>query len=278
MYEGFDYGGTNVALNTIGGSATGLTGSYTGAGNYVSTGLTFGSLETTGGSANLIAGSSNQTARRQLDTGTVTGTIYGSFLFQQASFGNTTDFLGVGFGTNTATDNTATVIFLTDQFGAELAAARANPSNAGSPPYQANGTVPSPAPPTPIMLGLYEITNVGAVSGTQSVTYWTLSETQFESFRADGMTTAELNAASIGGGTTDVTERIVLSISGAGGYIDLNNGDFLNLIYRSGNYSVDEIRVSNLDLNEVTPIPEPGSVILVGLAGMAMVVCRRRRF
>src|SRR5688572_16010806 len=66
--EGFNYGGSDVALNAVNGSATGLAGTtYSGSGAYDATGLTFGSLVTSGGSAFLSASGTNRTGRRQLD-------------------------------------------------------------------------------------------------------------------------------------------------------------------------------------------------------------------
>lgn len=280
LYEGFDYGGSNILLQNVNGTPLGLAGggyNHT-TGNYLASGLTFSNLQVSGGLASVSATSSWRVPSKQLATGTLSGTIYGSFLFQQTGSVDNRDVNMVAFGPDGVNDNGNTVAFLTDSYSSgptdSAASIRASGTN-----YIANGTQPPPAAGGAVNLALFEITNVGAVDGTQQVTLWLLNSTQFDYFKAgeQGLTTAELNGAGIGSGATDVLDRVTLSIDGSGGYISLTNDSFLNLGVLQSTASFDEIRLSNLNLNEVTPVPEPGSVILLGLAGMALVFNRRRR-
>lgn len=279
LYEGFDYGGSNVALNTISGAATGLTGSYAGSGNYNSTGLTFSNLETTGGRASFGNTGSITSGYRQLSTGTISGTIYGSFIYQQTQSYGTNDVNGLGFGVlnpSITNDNTNTLSVITDTYNNEVPSLRSNPGNTGSAPYLATGSGTAPDPSATVRMALFEVTNVGAVSGTQQVTMWILEENQFNNFRPDGLSVTELNSASVGTGSTEVFGRVTLTINGASGYIGLGNSNFLTLMNLRSDVGYDEIRISTSSLNEATPVPEPGSVVLLGLAGMVMMICRRR--
>ena len=284
VYEGFDYGANNLALQNVSGTPTGLAGGgYNNTtGSYLASGLSFGALQVTGGHASVTATNSFRVPSKQFATGTLAGTIYGSYLYQQTAATDNRDVNMVAFGPNGLNDNNNTVAFLTDSYttaGTDAAASiKSDPNNTGATAYIANGTQPPPAPGGPVTLALFEITHVGAVAGTQQVTLWLLSAAQFDTFKsgAGGLTTAELNGASIGAGADNVQERVTLSIDGSGGYIGLSDGSFLNLGTLLSTVSFDEIRISNLDLNEVTPIPEPTAVMLLGLAGILLVTCRRR--
>lgn len=287
VYEGFDYGGTAQALAGISGAATGLTGSYS-SGNseggnmdYDPTGLTFGDLYTTGGHAALLRSGSDSFffSSRQMAAGSVTGTIYGSFLFQQESPESNDDVNGLLFGPENTTDSTATVSFLTDTYRNEVQSIRVDPDNNGffASGYEGAATgMASNSPGTNVTMALFEITNVGAVSGTQTVSMWMLNVAQFTNFKAGGLTLTELNSATMGSGSTNVLGRNSLTLNGDDGYISLGNSDYLTLFSFRSSYRMDEIRLSNSSLDEVTPIPEPGVFGALAIGSLILSLRRRR--
>jgi hypothetical protein len=288
IQEGFDYGSTSQNLGGISGTATGLTGAYSsaivdgGTMEYVPTSLNFGQLSVSGGHAALLRSGSESffISSRQLATGSVTGTVYGSFLFQQESPESNEDVNGLLFGQENTTDSFATVSFLTDTYNNEVQGIRADPGNDGSYPSSYEGFATGQginAPGTAVTLALFEMTNVGALTGTQTVTLWMLNLAQFTNLKADGLTTAELNAAAIGTGGANVMERNALSLDGSGGYITLGDSDYLSLFSFRSSYRMDEIRLSNSSLDEVTPIPEPGAALVIALASLFPVLGRGRR-
>lgn len=301
VYEGFDYGVSSQSLNGLGGSTLGLTGSYavttvgSPTADYDPSGLTFGALQVTGGRAFIDHAGTNPTslatASRQLDTGVLTGTVYGSFLFQQPTAHGGNDVPALLFGPNGATDNTAELSFSPDAYtsgtgsGNDIAQIRANPSNSGSPPYSANAVPPViNAPGTNVTLALFQISDLGATEGTQTAQLWLLTVDQFAFFKPEGLSAAELDAATVGFGSSNVLERVSLTIEGSSGYVTLGDAgagsNFLSLYGYRGDISFDEIRLSTSSLDEVTPVPEPattGLVLGVGLVFLARRIGMRRR-
>lgn len=277
MYEGFSYGASNnVALSTVSGSALGLDGTaYSGGGTnvqYQSAGFTFGSLQVAGGNASLTYNASVFNSNRGLDFSLTSGTLYGSYLLRAADLGTNTGFDAVMFGAN-ANDNQV-----------ELAVA-GNTAAAGVSMVSGVKTYGTAAISSGATMNinttymvLFQVSNLGAAAGdTQQVNMWVLSESQFTNFRLDGLTFAELEAAALGSTATDVWQRLsyTLLVSGTNN-ISLSNTDQLTLLAYRARYDVDEIRISNFSLNEVTPIPEPTAVILLA-GGLTILSLRRRR-
>lgn len=106
---------------------------------------------------------------------------------------------------------------------------------------------------------------------------WILQEDQFNYFRPGGLTVSELNSATIGLGNTSVFDRITFTTDSTGGFIALGNSSYLNLMNLRSDVNYDEIRISTSSLSEATPIPEPGTVAFLSLAGIALMICRDRR-
>lgn len=125
-------------------------------------------------------------------------------------------------------------------------------------------------------LMLWENTNLGAAGHT--ITAWTLTLDQFNHFKTGGLTTAELNSATIGTGATNVFARVSDTETTVARLLD---GYFLMFgAFRTGTnadiqLSYDAVRIGTEGLDEVTPIPEPASLALA-LAGVAMMWKRRR--
>lgn len=272
LYEGFDYGGTDVLLSAVSGAALGLDGSTYSAEvsspNYAATGLTFGSLQVSGGKAQLNYYATNaRGATRGLNFSLSSGTMYGSFIYHNTdnSLGNTGLLLGSGgFSNNTAeldvVGNTMNEFTSIRTFGSTTA----TPSGIAY-------TIPN----DPVLV-LFEVTNMGTTSGTQTLTTWVLTPGQFANFKSGGLNSSELSLAGTGAGVTNVLQTATYTHSGAGGYISLASTEMLSLFSYRTNYTIDEIRISNAGFDEVTPliaIPEPGNAALLasglGLLGLA---------
>jgi hypothetical protein len=275
MYEGFAYGAASGDLINMSGSALGLDGtSYSGDDrvDYDPAGLTFGSLQTSGGHASLGYNASAFNASRGLNFNITSGTLYGSFLFQAYDdAGGDGGISPIMFGSTTS-DNTS-----------ELALAGNTASGGGvhaGLKIYGNQTVAAGSSLTidTTYLVLFQVNNMGALDGdTQLINLWVLSEAQFENFRSLGLTDSLLNAASLGDEATSVWQRVSyeLPVTGSNNISLTDTDQFVLFSWRS-KYLVDEVRLSNASLNEVTPIPEATSALLMGcaLGGLAL---RRRR-
>lgn len=278
MYEGFSYGSSNnVALNTLSGSALGLDGSaYAGSGTvqYQSSGLTFGDLETDGGRANLPYNSGAFEAHRGIDFTLTSGTMFGSYLFQAYDdAGGTSGISPVMWGA-TVSDNTVELAVAGNTGGAGvLAGVKSYSTSTGGTAIATGSTMTA----NTTYLVLFEVTNMGAASGeTQDVNIWVLSEAQFANFKVDGLTTAELQAAALGSTASDVWQKVnfTLNVSGTNA-ISLTDSETFTLFSYRSKYYVDEVRVSNGSLDEVTPIPEAASLGLL-LGGLGFLAMRRQ--
>ncbi len=278
LYEGFNYGGTGGQLSAQSGSALGLDGtSYTASSaiTYEAAGLSFGDLSVTGGNANLPWHTSTAyVANRGVDFSITAGTLYSSFLFQAYSDGGSNNGISpVMFG-STQSDNTV-----------ELAAA----GNTGSvTTTQFMGLksygVSTVASGSNMSLNtnyliLTEVTNMGAAaSESQTVNMWALSLSQFQNLKLGGLTTTELNSATLGTGDSEVYQRLTYTFEVVGSNnISLANTESMTLFSYRSKYLVDEIRIGNESLDEVTPIPEPGTFATLAVSLMIFSTLRRRR-
>lgn len=276
LYEGFAYGSTgNVALNTLSGSALGLDGtSYTGAANvvYQSEGLAFGSLLTTGGNANLPYNGAVFYVTRGLDFSLTSGTLYGSYLFRAYDdAGGDAGISPVMFGSSQS-DNTSELAVAGNTSGTGGISAGLKTYGQSAIATGASQTVNS------TYLVLFQVDNMGATAGqTQNVNLWVLSIDQFENFKLGGLTAAELQAATLGSGATDVWQRLSYTLNVVGSNnISLSDTDSLTLFSYRSKYQVDEIRISNASLDEVTPVPEPVSLAMI-IGGLSVLALRKRR-
>jgi hypothetical protein len=287
IYEGFQYGDTASALEGNGTTGGGWAGAWTEdqqqgdwSADYETTSLTFGSLVTAGGKVRITGNTSgNQRSRydRQLD-GVNWSTVYGSYLLDIATMTKSDDFFT--FDTR-VTDTTATNSYKGTEWqishpGYKLAGQRAEAWMAE------NGQAATTGIPTgSTYLVLFEATNLGENStGTQEITVWALTEAQFATFKTGGLTTAELNAATLGTGAGEVSVRVSSSADEAS-RAAFDTGKYLQLhSYGRGgltaDYAYDEFRFADTNLDDVTPIPEPATMTLLALGGLAAVRRRRR--
>jgi hypothetical protein len=279
-YEGFDMGASAGSLSgkagatSIGFDAAGW-GSLT-AGNalYETAGLTFGSgantLLTTGGNGR-INGDPSLAARisRGLNA-TVTGTVWGSYLVNRAfDPSDEQDIIHLFVNQNagaSANDNNAEFVTSADEFNSNLGGLRGK-----NTPSFPNYNTGSPLTNGQTYLVLFKATNLGGTTGAASVNEWILSSGQFDTFKPGGLTEAELNGASTGTSSSSILQRGSISYTPSGAYPRVTAADVITLMtFRDVQARYDEIRLSNASLDEVSPVPEISSILLVGLVSLGL--------
>lgn len=266
LHEPFDYGGSDIEnITGLGGSETGFLASEQwsndeGDADYVAAGLSFSDLVTTGGKFNHSANGSRQTVSRGINVNQ-TGQIWGSYLWRPIANPGGGDVNGIMIN-NSITGNDNNSEFFPAGLGynaGDKGEVRLNGGNKGSAQAgsvsQTNGNT---------HLILYTITNLGGGGGSHAMTQWMLTPDQFDNFKAGGLTDAELDAAALGSGPTNVLQRA--SRSGVGLGAAMTASDYL-LIFHNGTTTADydEIRMSDTSLDEATPIAVPQSVFYIGV-------------
>ena len=259
LYEPFDYGNFNTNLIAVSGPALGLDGmNYTvyAASTYVPAGMTFGDLLVSGGYGYLAYYNSSQANTRGLDINIPTGrTLYGGFL--HAAAGGVQNSTGaLLFGTSTCTDQTANFSIIGCWYGTTC---QYTGLSAGTRSIKSSGVALTLNNP---VLVLFRVTNMGASSGTQTVSLWVLDEAQLAYHRDAGLTASNLDTASTGSDANQILQTAQLTISVAP-YITMTDTMFMRpFLYRCG-YSLDEIRLSNASLDEAAPGPPRRTLISI---------------
>ncbi len=271
VYEGFN-GYTEASLNgqNPNGNTTGLdTGTaYTTSGTFTydaSANLDFGSLITSGGAARISVGEPTDTLQATMDITSATGTVWSSFLVNYdsrpaATSGGTNGSFGgpqMGVGINDDLQSAA------DGFiGGEGAAKNATVAYRGA---EQNGNFSVSDGVTYLVISKF--TGIGSNTGTRTANLWVLTSAQFETFAADGeVTETELTTGPVVGSASQ-------SFTG-GATVTFNDGESLKFKV-GGNENgtlvatLDEVRWGST-LVDVTPIPEPASLALMGLGGLLM--------
>lgn len=268
VYEGFSYTpGQNISTQTSTATGIGNWSTYNGIlGTTDATGLTFGSLVTTGGSLDVTA----PTANNNWDflTAPITNTIangqtlYVSYLFKYTGPGGgnaASDNFGVGVGGN---GDGHTMSLLAHQY-------QRNPNNMMIAYGDQQGTEKPSGNifdgSTYLFVG--EWTNLG---GSSSATGWLLNVSNFNAISGSTITDSSLNA----------NNMATASATGTAGTFDLTQfvkiGDFIG---ENVNYNLDEIRYST-SLSDVLPVvavPEPSTYTLFGLGIGALFFLRRKQ-
>jgi hypothetical protein len=215
--EDFDYGASAGTLSGNGGA--GFSSAWNG-GSYTPTGLTFSSLTSPGGAWNGGSGSRNFAA-----TLAAAGPITGDFLFSMSSApAGRVQMFGLGGFNNQ---------------GFTLALCPANDSTpTGGIPIVglqgggfANITSGAVALNTTYM---YRFSYAGS-----SITAWILSAAQYDNFAPGGLTDAELNAASIGSGATQVTGRVTKA-----GNVTGNMANLFTYTFGGSGVTMDRLRMT----------------------------------
>ncbi|MDA3874914.1 MAG: PEP-CTERM sorting domain-containing protein [Kiritimatiellae bacterium] len=286
VYDGFSgYSTGELAGQTAAG--TGLTGAWakrSGDGavtNVTGTGLTFGSLATSGGAASFsIPGKDLSVVGVEMNlASSVTGTVYSSMLFNFSALdGNSVSLSGMRVADDQALN---TNVRLSTYANSHETSAYSPGVNYNSATNAIAGQTLA-ADTTYMSISIFE--NVGeALSagnpGTGSV--YVLTEAQFEDFVANGRTDANLTGRATGSGANQVTAFASESLT-SGGPFNFANGNFMGLASYShvsgtelaGTY--DEFRWGT-DLDSVSVVPEPNTLVLMGLSVLALALFRRRR-
>ncbi|MCP5537435.1 MAG: PEP-CTERM sorting domain-containing protein [Akkermansiaceae bacterium] len=274
LYEPFDYTATETIAGK-GGSESGFDGSSSWAENALGTteitagSSSFGTLATTGNKFhyNNSFGSVNYDklayASRAMNVSASSGELYITFLMQGPS----------GFRLNGGVYINGSIkefgATRTEYFNADRGASPDRPHL-----YYADQlatAVDNPVTATTYMY-VQKYTGLGTGSGG-TAQLWLIDSGDYDTIAADGnVTTAELDANSL-------TSTSVLTLAGAAPTLD-GSEELRILLHDFGgghtDYTLDEIRVATT-LNEAMDIvPEPSSSALLGLAGLALILRRRK--
>lgn len=288
--ESFNYptlaNGAN--MNGVTATGTGLSGTYSataplgltpGTFAYQTAGLTLGNLAVSGGSVAFETGSSSYTTgslSAQFSATTNASTLYGSYLFELSKVGSNNG-AGALIGPAGATDNNSQVAPLVQEYGegtnGKVGINNNNPAQVLSGPGLTAGTT---------YISLFQVSGVGATSGTVSASEWIMDAAQYNYFAGAGnLNASTLNAATTGTGASDVTEAG--SVSGtpiSGNYPTLNS--YLTFWGYSGALTNDtqtfaDYRLSDSSLAQAAPVPEPAALGLFAVGGLGLLLLKRRK-
>lgn len=279
LYEGFDYGGTDGSLVGKGAAGSGWGGSwgtgtftYTGSPTfgegYQAAGLTFSSLAVTGGNAFLSSNGDGGINAGRVHTASITGSLYGSFLFRTASPTSTGLYSVFEGGSLGQASGSAQFAIEPDAY----ASSNGGVITGGDYTY-ASGT---PISANETYLALYKVTNLGGASVSQTASMWLLKASQYNNFISGGIDESELDGAALGSGATEVLQRATRTVTGSASF---SNGGLLSMqsYYFGAQAQFDELRISDTSLNEALGVvPEPGRAMLL-LMGASTLMLRRRR-
>lgn len=285
VYEGFDCAATNNAPLTglAGATSIGFQGGsvWTNANvsrsSFRTNGLALataspGLLARSGGAAYLRSGNVVwETGNTSRTLGVTANTIWGSFLFRRETL---TDYSGLSLMVTqgrTTSDTEAGLNVAAEEWGKTRVGARVRGTEA-----ELGGTAIDTGT---TYLMLFKATNLNAAAGNSALRVWVLTATQFQTFRAGGISETELDAATLGTGADHVLQRgeCVRTSSPRPTFKD---GDYLmlwskinDIIQWAPSYSVsgffDELRISNASLDETLPLG-PGIAVDNALGGEAL--------
>ncbi|MGC8538998.1 MAG: hypothetical protein ACP5QA_00050 [Phycisphaerae bacterium] len=292
--ESFNYptlaNGAN--MNGITATGVGLSGNYTAVNDstknpagtfaYQTAGLSLGDLAVSGGSVAYQTGSGTYetgSLSAPFSASTSSSTLYGSYLFQLSKVGGN-DAAGALMGPSGGIDKTSQVEPLVQAYGSggKGAVGLSDKSiySVLSGSSLSTGTT---------YINLFQVSGVGANSGTASLSEWILNSAQYSYFAGAGnLNASALSTAVTGAGPGDVTESG--SISGtptAGNYPSLAS----NLIFwgysgslKSDTQTFADYRLSDSSLAQAAPVatPEPGTLPMgIGMLAGGLLLLKRRK-
>ena len=113
--------------------------------------------------------------------------------------------------------------------------------------------------------------------GSYAAMEWLLSESQFATFKAGGLTEQELNLALIGTGPTNVWSRVSVNGLSTGGIEQVTFASQSGFGIDPKGIIQDELRISNTSIDDATPaiVPEPAAFALI-CCGILCLVRHRR--
>jgi len=279
VYEGFNgYTTGTLAGQTPNANTAGLdttVGYYDGGGTRTAgytiqaTGLSLGSLQTSGGALAFTSGTNVIGPDIEIGATAFTGTLWSSYLVNLASpkGGNTGDGAVVRIGTSPADSANGHFNSWADSRTSGTASTNVGIGYGSTTPTATNGTAPLAVSTTYIIISSF--TNVGASlsSGTSGVAkLWALNASQFASFLAAGGDEAALAGTSV---TATATQTVTT------GTFTFSSSNAIGLVTVGDIGVIDELRFGS-SLADVTPIPEPATTALLLGIGCGVLITRRR--
>jgi hypothetical protein len=223
---------------------------------------------TSGGSVSFIGTSAVAAAQMELASPYL-GTLYHSYLVNLSTFGSqASDGAQTRIGTDATTGGNRFFAAADNRNGANTTGVSYSTSTQ-------NGTVGLTAGTTYLLIGRYTRVGSGLSSGNPGVaTLFALTAEQYDSFLLGGGNDSYLDGATINNTSSGITDRI--SISHTSGTFNFQDNFFMQLVSVGTAGSFDEIRYGS-SLADVTPIPEPGTLLGLIAASIGCGVWRGRR-
>tara|TARA_R100000027_G_scaffold67699_1_gene67928 strand:- start:8485 stop:9489 length:1005 start_codon:yes stop_codon:yes gene_type:complete len=306
VYEGFNYGESSMNIDgvSVGGGATGLTGSYStstgtsGNGNvqtsiYNSSGLTFSNLSTTGGALTqtvspTIDSTKEYTYSHAAINTSGTGTIYNSMLVRVDSNALSNPTLGQNPSNSGVSDMRIQSTSSLTGNGNGSMVTNAKRSNQGSQKpgtsYTANGFIGGSGTISlaETYLFITKYTNVGGVDGGDA-TLWVFDETGFDTWQANGGLEGDLSTYAFMETTNTSSTAIAFDATKS---MRFSTGEF-SVDFNSGadNYdnvgtigaTYDEVRYGTSLGDVISAIPEPSQFALgFGFLALCLPFLRRK--
>lgn len=286
VYEGFDTGGTNgasisgMAGTTSTGFAASSTWSVAGAGSqlFQATGLSWNyaagsGLSTTGGAVlHAVNGSSYQNyTGRMLANVPPSGTVYGSFLVQANNSTGGQRFAQIAYVASDVLNTGRETEFGVEPVGFN---STARTTLDGTITTNTSGNAIAVGSP---FLTIFKVTGVGGTDTTAELTMWTMSQTQYDSIISGGGDGEQtLNTLTLGTGADQLYQRFTQTKANANMNFAPFNAALLRLYSNNDEFVYDELRLGTT-LNDVSAIPEPSSLVLLGVCLCGLVALKRRR-
>jgi hypothetical protein len=263
VYEGFDYPAQSDSAALEGGAfngGSGLSGNWSGTGTYIyrSAGLSFSDLAVSAGSGCAqVVGMSHAFRKPAVN---LTGTLWGSFLFTPVAAASMSDSHVADFyvtKSSAFSDNDSNTDFGVGlkRYGGPEGDVRLGGNT--NPPSIASNSGGTALAVGSTYLVLYKVDNLiawGGAATSQSITAWLLSAAQFDNFKSEGLTEAELNAATQGSASDNIMQRTSITATQKASFSTNDYLHFLAFYDAQGNYMYDEIRVSATSLADVVPV------------------------
>lgn len=271
LYEGFNgyTSGANATAITPNGSTIGLSDSYANAAtsnaptNFTasSTGISFGPLQTSGGS--LLIGGGTGVAQSAITTTTSSGQIWGSYLIN-LSTNSEASSAGFEVRLNSTIDSVPANAYF-------RSSADTRGGTSANPAIAYDNGLGTPADAALILNTNYIIISRYDTGDSGGATLWALNLAQFQAFVDAGRTETFLGVAS------NVTATATDAKAGTRGWNAPTAAAYLEIVSSNVAGRMDEVRFGET-LLDVTPlIPEPSHTMLSAFGLLGLLARRTRR-